>query len=191
VRGEARPHARCIKHIREPEPLTRLASLAALDKLRRPLPSGESRSHPPCHSVIRGDACNCGPFRDFFGNLSMVIRARPIMPYLLASGGVATNVSRGGSGWHGRRLMPGGSLLEPPVSHPAPGVRGVAVRWFGQSGRSRREPSRRLSADPARAAVKLAGQAMIHLQSPDAGWDESPLFRRLPAWTVVPPRRSF
>jgi len=80
-------------------------------------------------------------------------------------------------------------LLEPPVSHPAPGVRGVAVRWFGQSGGSRREPSRRLSADPARAAVKLAGQAMIHLQSPDAGWDESPLFRRLPAWTVVPPRR--
>ena len=185
-----------MKHIREPEPLTRLASLAALDKplalgldprVRRPLASGERR----CTARVTRSLTEIAVFPALSAILAAIYpwSSGPglLSPHLLASGGVATNVSRGGSGWQGRRLLSGGSSWVPPVSHPAPGVRGLAVRWGSGSLRGNRcGPSHLLSASLRAPLSSWPAETMICSKLPDAGRDDKSLFLPTTAWTCRP-----
>ena len=85
----------------------------------------------------------------------MVIRARPIIPHLLASGGVATNVSRGGSGWWGCRSLPFGRSRGLPASKPAPGPREPCdASWIDGS----REEDARTIVRPRQSFPTCAGE---------------------------------
>jgi len=113
----------------------------------------------------------------FFGNLSMVIRAGPIIPHLLASGGVATNVSRGGSGWWGCRSLPFGRSRGLPASKPAPGPREPCdASWIDGS----REEDARTIVRPRQSFPTCAGEvapvASISRTAPGCGAGRKSLY---------------